>query len=332
MASNAVLKEDEDDAVVDTVDDKKQKEQEPEVEVVEDIVKREPEKDERLDVTGAADEDDEDRQERKHETAKERRQRAKIARDRDRKELEFQRLLIQDLERKLSNVSNQSTNTQVLTLQQQLQQARDEEARFAQVSSAAQAANNVTDAFAAERIRDDASRRAAQLENNLRAIAQQRNQPPPAPPPAFIPYAKAFQDGKPWYDPNGRNEDSAIVQALDKILANEPGMNPNTPEYWQELEKRVAKRLPQRYKKNQEQDDDVDLDDDADPEPSRTRRGPPVGGGRSANAPGANQIRLSPERVQAMKDANIWDDPVMRKRMAIRYAEFDKSNKTSARR
>lgn len=321
MSANAdVLTEDDD--VVDVTDDKKAPTP-VETEVVVD------DKDDRLEVSGAADEEDDERGERKRETAKERRERAKLAKERDRRELEFQRTLIRQLETKLAQVDKQTITAQALTLKQQLDAAREEEQRFEQISLQAQQANNVTDAFAANRVREDANRRAAQLETQLQGLARQHAAPPQQV-PEFVPYAKSFMEGKPWYDSRGGNEDSAIVNAIDKVLANESGQDPRTPAYWAELERRVAKRLPHRFTKNNVQADDVDNDDE--PETTTQRRGPPVGGGRSSGAPavGPNQIRLSPERVQALKDSNLWDDPVMRKRMAIKYAEFDRNN--SARR
>ena len=320
MSENAdVLHEDDD--VVDVTDDKKVPVT-PETEVVEDT------KDERLEVSGAADEQDDERDDRKRETAKERRDRAKLAKERDRRELEFQRTLIRDLENKLAAVSKQTITAQALTIQQQLAAAREEEQRFEAISLQAQQANNVTDAFAAQRVREDASRRANQLEAQLQGLARQHAAPQQVT-PEFVPYAKAFTETKPWYDLKGGNEDSAIVNAIDKVLANDRNFDPRTPAYWQELEKRVAKRLPHRFAKNNAQAEDVDLDDE--PEQTTQRRGPPVGGGRSSPSPvGPNQIRLSPERVKMLKEANLWEDPVMRKRMAIRYAEFDRNN--SARR
>jgi len=41
----------------------------------------------------------------------------------------------------------------------------------------------------------------------------------------------------------------------------------------------------------------------------------------------ANTIILSPQRVQAIKDAGAWDDPAKRSKMIKAYAEFDKQNR-----
>lgn len=322
MSANADVLHEDDDGIVDVTEEKKVVDkQEPEV--------VEAEQDERLEVSGAADEEYGERDDKRRETAKERRERAKLAKERDRRELEFQRTLIRDLEGKLAAVSKQTITAQALTIKQQLDAAREEEQRFEAISLQAQQANNVTDAFAAQRVRDDASRRAAQFENQLQGLARQHAAPTQTT-PVFVPYAKTFMETKPWYDLNGGNEDSAIVNAIDKTLTNERVIDPRTPAYWVELEKRVANKLPHRFGKNSgSQPESVETDDEADERGQR--RGPPVGGGRSSSTPpGPNQIRLSPERVKMLKEANLWEDPIMRKRMAIRYAEFDRNN--SARR
>jgi hypothetical protein len=96
------------------------------------------------------------------------------------------------------------------------------------------------------------------------------------------------------------------------------GFNPQTEDYWNELRKRTARRLPEKFK-NQRQ-------------PSREERtprgGPAVGSGRE-HAPTSTrkEIYLSPERKQALIDAGVWDDPVLRMKYAKRYSEYDRNNK-----
>ena len=38
-------------------------------------------------------------------------------------------------------------------------------------------------------------------------------------------------------------------------------------------------------------------------------------------------IRLSPDRVQAIKDAGAWDDVERRNKMIRAYAQYDRANK-----
>lgn len=124
--------------------------------------------------------------------------------------------------------------------------------------------------------------------------------------------ASEWMEDNSWFDPSGEDEDSQIARIIDQKLVKE-GWNPNTQEYWEELDKRLQKRLPHRYT------------DDTDEREVRTRRPRSVvtGSGRESAAAsgGKNTFTLSPEQVRAMKDAGLWDDPEKRNKMIRRYAE-----------
>lgn len=308
-----------------SADDKQsqQKDKASQVEVVEDDGKG----DERLDVTGAATDEKEERQHK--ETSKERRNRAKQARDRDRQELAYQRSIIDNLQRQIQSLSKQTQGTQISSLEEQLRQAQDEITRFEAIGRAAQEAKNIADTVQALRFEQAARERAVALKSQIDQAKRAPAQTSTRQPPPFMAQAQNFISRNPWYDPSGRDEDSAIVLAIDKVVAQE-GFDPRTEQYWTELEKRIQKRLPHRF------EEDGDDDDASEGEPSRTtqttqtRKAPPVGGGRSTTGGGANVIRLSKERVDALKAANMWDDPATRARMAKRFSEWDKTNKNSA--
>ena len=122
--------------------------------------------------------------------------------------------------------------------------------------------------------------------------------------------ANNWMERNDWYDPNGADEDSQIAKVVDNRLVQE-GFNPETEEYWQELDKRLQKRLPNRYTLSQD-------------EP--TRRSPPrsvvTGSGRESSIRGGgNTFVLEPEQVRAMKDAGMWDNLEKRNRMIKRYAQ-----------
>jgi hypothetical protein len=117
-----------------------------------------------------------------------------------------------------------------------------------------------------------------------------------------------------WYDPEARDTDSRIAKVIDNELASE-GWDPADPEYWDELDSRLSTRLPHRY---------------AAKSGGTSRSRPnPTASGRAANpaATPANTIRLSPDRVQAIKDAGAWDDPAARNRMIKAYMAYDKQNR-----
>jgi hypothetical protein len=120
--------------------------------------------------------------------------------------------------------------------------------------------------------------------------------------------------GNKWYDPQARDTDSRIAKIVDQDLAAE-GWDPADPEYWEELDNRLSARLPHRYT--------------AKSGGSVARRANPTASSRTANPSGktATTITLSRERVQAIKEAGKWDDPVQRSKMIRAYAQFDKENR-----
>ena len=124
--------------------------------------------------------------------------------------------------------------------------------------------------------------------------------------------AADWMEDNAWFDPNGDDEDSQIARIIDQKLVKE-GWNPNSEDYWVELDKRLQKRLPHRYT------------DDTDEREVRTRRPKSVvtssGRESAASSGGKNVFTLSPEQVRAMKDAGLWDDPDKRNKMIRRYAE-----------
>lgn len=129
-------------------------------------------------------------------------------------------------------------------------------------------------------------------------------------------HASNWMDKNDWYDPNGDDEDSQIAKVIDQRMVKE-GWNPNSKDYWQELDRRVARKLPHRYT------------DDTDDQPTRSRpRSVVTSSGReNINSSGSrNTFTLSPEQVRAMKDAGMWDDQAKRSKMIKRYAMEARQN------
>lgn len=117
--------------------------------------------------------------------------------------------------------------------------------------------------------------------------------------------AKAFMEDHPWYDGSGRDADSRRVLELDKKLARR--MDPNDPDYWEELREMVKAELPHRF----EEDDDRDRGAQTrSTERQSTRRTITSGGGRESSGGGgrgSNSFYLSPARVAALKEAGLYD-------------------------
>jgi hypothetical protein len=154
------------------------------------------------------------------------------------------------------------------------------------------------------------TKRKLEAMQNFKARSAERQNEGGAVNPRLQRLANNWMERNDWYDPSGADEDSQIAKVIDNRLVQE-GFNPETEEYWQELDKRLQKRLPNRYTLSSD-------------EP--TRRSPPrsvvTGSGRESSIRGGgNTFVLEPEQVRAMKDAGMWDNLEKRNRMIKRYAQ-----------
>jgi hypothetical protein len=308
------------------VEQERQEAAAPDVEVIEDSGEDEQEGgDER--IAQSDDDEQERRPARKKESAAERRQRAKEAKIRDKRELDFQRREIARMDRLVQDLTQGQVVTRVTELDNRISSAHAEVQQWSQVQAKAITAKNGDDAVAADTLKQQAQQKLNQAlwdKNQVVAQAQQPRQQEPA----YAGLMKEFMDANPWYDHNGGDEDSLIVKALDTAVATQ--YKATDPRYWRELQKRVDARLGRQRSQQSDADDQQDDDMDEPAPRQRTRGGPPVGGssrGNSSQSNGTVQIKLSAERVQAMKEAGLWDDPKVRARMAKTYAQYDKNNR-----
>lgn len=250
----------------------------------------------------------------------ERKKRRDEAIGRDKLELSFLRNRNDDLERRLTAQEQRAVQQDLSSVDASIQQAMNEARMAEQVIAKAVAAGNGEDVTQAMRYRDQAFAKA----NHLASVKQQREQSARVAPvqndtgidPVVIEHAKDFMEDAPWYKPDGSNEESAIVLAIDAALMRE-GFDPKSDDYWEELRKRSARRLPERF--------------ESKPQSSSNREprgGPAVGSGRE-HAPQSTrtEVYISPERKQALIDAGVWDDPVLRQKYVKRYAAYDRSNR-----
>jgi len=163
----------------------------------------------------------------------------------------------------------------------------------------------------------EARRSAEALENLKKQASAPKATAPTAPNQIVQRLAADWLSDNPWYDPSGRDADSEIAMTIDKKMVKE-GWNPESVEYWEELDNRLQKYLPHRY------------NDSIDETPKSRPRTVVTGSGREAvsNSGGkGNTITISPDRVKAMKDAGMWDDPEKRARMIKRYVLEDRNRK-----
>ena len=154
-------------------------------------------------------------------------------------------------------------------------------------------------------LRENANKQLSQPKQNIKA-----------PDPMVQKMAANWMSRNDWYDPHLKDPDSKVAQSIDQTLTEE-GYDPSLPEYWEELDERLQKYLPHRFKQGYS---------------SNTRNPRPksvvTSSGRESTASvKPNEYRLDPERVRSLKEAGMWEDVELRNKMIRKYAEFDRQQK-----
>lgn len=243
----------------------------------------------------------------------ERKERREKAIARDKLEMEFLRKRNEELERRMSAQEIRARQTDLNNYDTQIQAAANDIKLADQIIAKAIEAGNGNDVVEAQRYRDMSIAKVQQLNAAKAQLVYQAPVPQaPVVDDMTLVHAKQFMAENPWYDVNGNDEASAIVMAIDQAIHKE-GFRPQTAEYWDELRKRAAARLPDKFGKGSDR---------------QPRGGPAMGSGREhAPASTRKEIYISPERKQALIEAGVWDDPVLRNKYIKRYAEYDRNNK-----
>lgn len=232
------------------------------------------------------------------------------------RELAFLRAENEEFKRRLLSVEQQATQFSVSAVDQKLSEAMNEAQLAERIIAKAIEQGQGEDVAKALQIRDQALDRARQLRAAKEEAEKPRPEAKPGKDPRVAAYAKEWVEANNWYDPSGKDEDSAIVKVIDQRLAAE-GYNPASEDYWIELDNRVARRLPHRYGEEAVEK----------PKQATKRGGPPVGGKREYAPPSTRkEVYISPERKQALIDAGVWDNPELRQRYIKRYAEYDRNS------
>lgn len=165
----------------------------------------------------------------------------------------------------------------------------------------------------------EAKRKMESLESVKNQATRQMSQPRQnisVPDPMVQKLASDWMERNTWYDPHGRNEESEIAMMIDKKLTAE-GFDPSSEDYWEELDDRVAKFIPQKSNRGYNDSNRKE----------RPRSVVTSSGRESTGSARGNEFRLSPDRVAAMKEAGMWDNPELKQKAIRKYAEWDKSNK-----
>jgi hypothetical protein len=185
------------------------------------------------------------------------------------------------------------------------------------------------DAAEAQRIRDGLK----EQRDGLKAYKEQGAVQPveEGPDPELVENVRIWHERNKYFDFGRRDEDSAIVGAIDDMMVRD-GWDPRTPEYYDELDNRVARRLPHLKQKARGGNgaDDDDLDDGDQRGGQRKPGGPKFRVGGRERPLKSNEVHISRERREAMEEAGVWEDPVLRKNYLKRYAEWDREHANEA--
>ena len=242
-----------------------------------------------------------------------RREIQKRAKESAQRELEMLRHQNGELARRVAAIEGNTLASNVSAIDQRFQQVQQEVRQAEGIIARAVEAGTGDDVATAMRLRDEAQREAAMLWQQKQQVEQARQQHAnPGPDPRTVNYAKEWLSANPWYDPSGRDEDSAVTKAIDNSLTA-AGYDPTTRSYWEELTRRVASRVGGSA-------------DEAPAAGAPRRKAPPQGQTREyAPTSTRKEIYVTPERKQAMIEAGIWDDVSRRNQMLKAYQAYDKN-------
>lgn len=261
------------------------------------------------------------REARRQERA-DRKRKAKEREERIQRELQSERTARRQLEERLAVVERKSTGAEMAQLDETVKQTERIYKHYKdQIKVGHDNSDGALVAEATEKMLL-AQQKMEQL-NRIKQGYQQRQSAPPPLDPMLVNHANTFMDKHTWYKADSNDTDAVILRTLDNTLAGE-GWDPKTKEYWSELDARIKKYLPHRAGGAT-----VNTNSEGDQTERNTKPRPktPVAGSGRESAVVGNKFVLSKDRVDAMKEAGMWDDPVLRKEQIRRYAEYDKQNK-----
>jgi hypothetical protein len=280
---------------------------------------------------GGREDDAEEKKKSRREENKTRRTRQREARDRTDRELKFLRGRNETLERRFSHleqeVDQRVTGSEVANVDTAIGKSKSDLQLANQVIS--QAVEQQDGANLAEALdhRDTIRDQLRDLEQAKEYLSQDRRSGTEMQErldPRHVAHAQSFMIDHDWWDPRGGDQESQQVLLIDRTLVQE-GFDPVSKEYWNELRQRVQTALPNHFDAGGGKDDDEGADDDTgNGKPKDTRnRGPQFRTGGRERPLKKNEVYISPERKDAMVEAGVWDDPVLRNKFLKAYSKYD---------
>lgn len=229
---------------------------------------------------GESEEDAEARRERNRQRRAESKQKRKDYIESLKRELSARDRIINEMNQRLSTVERKSNGSEMAQLEQAEREAVQAYNHFKDINAKAIEQANGTVAIEAQEKMFAARQRYEQLQNIKKSMQAKQQTPQPLD-PRLVNHAQEWMEKNSWYDPAGKDEDSAVALTIDNRLAAE-GWDPTTPEYWKELESRVKKYLPHRANSGYNK-------------PKVGNRPPVAGSGRESSSSGKSTYRLSSE-------------------------------------
>ncbi len=257
---------------------------------------------------------------------KSRQQRAKDRNERQQREIDGLKETARQLQQTVVSLQNHTLGQTLSQVDKEIETSSRVMQEAAAIEAEALTKGDGRTAVQAREAGLEARQRVLQLKTLKDRAVQQANRPAPLD-PTLERNAKAWKEKNNWYNPASADDDSAILTALDNSVAK-AGFDPRTEAYWNELDARVAKHLPHRVQKGHnggsEGSGGAAAGSGGSPVAGASGSGLAASAGAgSANGSGGAGYTLSAARVQAIKDAGLWDDPAGRAKMIKRYKEHD---------
>jgi hypothetical protein len=258
-----------------------------------------------------------------------RRQRRKDATVRHQRELQARDQLIDQMRARLSALEKNNSGADVARVDARIRQEQSNiEALRDIIADATKVGNGAAAAEATVKL-TESMLNVRELDGFRKRVARvNETQEAPQLDPRMVVQASSWMEDNKWYNPQGADADSRQVLAIDARLYEE-GYDPKTSAYWEELSSRVKAALPHKERLGARQPPEKGYNADGQRKSNRS-----VVTGSGAESGGANSgasrsgFLLSPDRVQALKDAGIWDNPKSRNDAIRRYREYDTTQKS----
>lgn len=273
---------------------------------------------------GREDDDEDDKRERRRKENKSRRARQKEARERTERELKFLQNRNEELERRFSHFEQETnarvTGSEIANVDTAISKAKSDLQLANSVIQQAVEQNDGKNLAEALDHRDVIRDNLRELEGakgylstNPRREAPAQQQPLD---PRHVAHAQSFMVDNDWWDPQGRDQDSQTVLKIDRDLVAE-GFDPTEKRYWDELRTRSQEALPSRF------DSRTGSRGNGAGKKKTSNKGPQFRTGGRERPLKKNEVYISPERKEAMIEAGVWDDPVLRNKYLKSYSDYD---------